>query len=374
MYVLMSGREVPEVEFETITELIDYLTDQGGEEVAILSLAMDDSAGVSREIEEQARELTTNGYDITLFVLEGKDNPPEGVGLEVIGSSENFYLQKLNQLFHPLRPFTTVGLIRQLRSFDVLIAHRYPLTVPAYLTSRYYSVPYVAWHYHIPDPKSMGTLPRRAFMHALEYLEERSILIRDADVVCSITESSRQMLLDSAGVDSLVITNDTVANRFHGVTADQATVEAKYGVTAGEPVVLFVGRLTDTKNVVELIEIFNDVRETVPEAKLVVAGKPTAPDYFERLENAAGENTVFTGFVSDEELLALYEICDVYATCSIREGRNLPAGEAQAYGADVIGFNVPGNEDTIKQGALIEPGNYDAFATEVVNAFRKAGY
>lgn len=371
----MSNCVVPDdVGYDTITELIDYLTDQDGEEVAILSLAMDDSAGVSREIEEQARELTTNGYDVTLFILEKKSEPPEGVDLVVVGSPENLYLQKLNQLIHPLRPLTMLKLIRRLRSFDALIAHRYPLTVPAYFTAKRYSIPYVAWHYHIPDPGSMGTLPRRAFIHALEYLEERSILIRDADVVCSITESSRQMLLDSAGVDSLVITNDTVANRFHGVTADKESVKMEYGISTTDPVVLFVGRLTDTKNILELIETFDDVQNSVSEAKLVIAGKPTAPDYFERLKDAASENTVITGFVSDRELLALYEMCDVYATCSIREGRNLPAGEAQAYGSDVIGFDVPGNEDTIKQGALVTPADYDVFATEVIDALREAGY
>ncbi|TKX85349.1 glycosyltransferase family 1 protein [Halorubrum sp. SS5] len=352
---------------ESVTDLTKQLVGEEGDQIAILSLALRGSAGVSREIEQQAKELAENGYDVTLYVLESDMDAPEGVDLRVLGTPSNFYLNKLYQLLYPANVPKVHPVIRELRSFDLLIAHRYPLTCLAYFASRDGSVPYVVWHYHVPNPDAMPSIPQRVFMRALEYLEEESWIVKNADVACSISDSSREILEARSGVDSLVIANDTENSRFEDVEPDFDAIEENYGITSEDSLVLFVGRLTATKNVLELVSLFETVRDEIPNAKLVVAGKPTVDDYYQELQREADEGVVFTGFIPDEELVALYEYCDVYATCSIREGRNLPPGEAQVYGAKVVGFNVPGIRDIVSQGKLAEPENYEQFTNHILS-------
>jgi len=357
---------------DSVTDLTEQLVGKEGKQIAILSLALRGSAGVSREIEQQAKELAGNGYDVTLYVLESDMDAPDGVDLRVLGTPSNFYLDKLHQILYPANIPAVLPVVRELRSFDLLIAHRYPLTCLAYLASRNGSVPYVVWHYHVPNPDAMPSIPQRAFMRALEYLEEESWIVKNADVACSISESSREILEAHSGVDSLVIANDTENFRFEGVKPDFNAIEETYGITSDDPLVLFVGRLTATKNVLELVSLFETVRDEIPDAKLIVAGKPTVDDYYRELKQEANEGVVFTGFIPDEELVALYEYCDVYATCSIREGRNLPPGEAQEHGAKVVGFDVPGIRDIVSQGSLVEPKNYEKFAAAVTRHLRNA--
>ncbi|WP_247009711.1 glycosyltransferase family 4 protein [Halorientalis litorea] len=350
----------------TVTELSsEIIGENKKQEIAILSLALRGSAGVSREIEQQARELTNNGFEVTLFVIECDMEPPEGVSLEVLGTPSNFYLNKLHQILLPLYAPKSIPTVKKLQSYDLLISHRYPLHFLAWAASRQSDIPYITWHYHVPEPEAMPDIQQQAFMRVLEYFEEESWLVKQADVACSISQSSREILRQKSGVDSLVIQNNTESERFDGVEPDVEGVKKEYGIELTDPVVLFVGRLTATKNVLELIETFESVRKEVPKAKLVIAGKPTVDEYFEKLQQRAGENVIFTGFVSDEHLVALYEICDVYATCSTREGRNLPPGEAQEYGATVIGFNVPGVRDIVQDGELVEPENYEQFGNRM---------
>jgi glycosyltransferase involved in cell wall biosynthesis len=90
------------------------------------------------------------------------------------------------------------------------------------------------------------------------------------------------------------------------------------------------------------------------------------------LSYSSAEYVIFTEFVSDEELLALYRLSDIYTTCSIREGRNLPPAEAQKYGTPVIGFDVPGIRDIVQDGDLVEEGNYEEFGQSIVNILNES--
>ena len=356
---------------ESVTELSNEILSGTGNSVAILSLALRGSAGVSREVEQQAKELSENGYEVTIFVLEADMESPDGVSLRVISGYDSFYLNKINHLFYPLNIPKVIRVVKELISYDLLIAHRYPLTCLSYYAAKIGSVPYVVWHYHTPELDEMPSLPQKLFVRSLAYFEEESWIVKNADIACSISDSSREILKKQSGVNSLVMANDTETKRFDNVEPDYTAVNEEYRLQEDDPIVLFVGRLTATKNVLEFIKVFEDVRKGIPKAKLVIAGKPTVKEYFQELQDEAESNVIFTKFVSDGELLALYKMADVYATCSMREGRNLPPGEAQEYGTEVVGFDVPGIRDIVDKGVLVEPGNYNQFSDAVIKILLK---
>jgi glycosyltransferase involved in cell wall biosynthesis len=210
------------------------------------------------------------------------------------------------------------------------------------------------------------------FMKSLEYFEEESFIVKNADVACSISNSSRNILKQKSGVNSLVISNNTEDERFNNVEPDFEAISDKYSIQKNDDIVLFVGRLTSSKNVLELIETFQEIKDQIPNGKLVIAGKPTVSEYYETLQRTAKDDVIFTEFVSDEELLALYRLSDIYTTCSIREGRNLPPAEAQKYGTPVIGFDVPGIRDIVQDGDLVEEGNYEEFGQSIVNILNES--
>ena len=112
------------------------------------------------------------------------------------------------------------------------------------------------------------------------------------------------------------------------------------------PHVLFAGRLSPEKGVLELVEAARGL-------PLVVAGDGPLR---ERVPAALG-------FVSHDRLLGLYERAAVVACPSYREGYGIVCAEAMAYGRPVVASSVGGLLDLVvdgETGLLVPPGDVPA--------------
>jgi glycosyltransferase involved in cell wall biosynthesis len=108
---------------------------------------------------------------------------------------------------------------------------------------------------------------------------------------------------------------------------------------------LFVGTIEPRKNLLTLIRALEELwRTTDLRPQLVVVGKTgwksdALPSQLE--QSPARERIKLLGFVSDEDLRALYSSCRAFIYPSIYEGFGLPPLEAMACGAPVIASEVP---------------------------------
>jgi glycosyltransferase involved in cell wall biosynthesis len=109
------------------------------------------------------------------------------------------------------------------------------------------------------------------------------------------------------------------------------------------PYVLYTGGADDRKNLPALMRAFAELPADLRNShQLVFAGKLHAQEVrqVQRAARAArlkpGE-LLLTGYISDRDLKQLYANCEVYAFPSWHEGFGLPALEAMACGAPVIG-------------------------------------
>src|SRR4029079_19799738 len=100
----------------------------------------------------------------------------------------------------------------------------------------------------------------------------------------------------------------------------------RFPLLAGKKIVLFVGRITDSKNIHSLINAFEIVRKKTRDVALVIVGDyKHYPHYYSKLlrlikSNNLEEDVDLPGVVSWEELPAYYAAWHVYATCSLWEG------------------------------------------------------
>jgi glycosyltransferase involved in cell wall biosynthesis len=107
----------------------------------------------------------------------------------------------------------------------------------------------------------------------------------------------------------------------------EAVVSGRLGVTG--PYLLTVGTRWPRKNMSLAVEAAALLPAGVPR-RLVVAGKAGWGE-----EGAKGD-TVYTGFVSDQELTALYQCASLYLAPSRHEGFGIPLLEAWACGCPVV--------------------------------------
>lgn len=193
---------------------------------------------------------------------------------------------------------------------------------------------------------------------------------RRADLLLTVSERARRDIVAHLDVpsESVVVVPGAAHPRFRPVPTDPDQL-AGLGVT--QPYVLYVGGLAEPdprKGVDELIDAFAGwaAAEERPET-LVLAGRLGAaagPLRDRALRSAA--RIVFTGFVPDEKLPALYSGAACLLTCSHYEGFGLPALEALACGTPVAAYRVGAHEEVVGPGALlVDEGKTDALMLAV---------
>lgn len=127
--------------------------------------------------------------------------------------------------------------------------------------------------------------------------------------------------------------------------------------------ILHVGALQRRKNIVRLVEAFERIE---PGWRLVLAGGSGygAGEIFERIRQSSRRADIeVLGYVSDEQLAALYARAAVLAFPSLDEGFGLPVLEAMAAGVPVLTSNRSALAEIAADAALlVDPVDSEAIA------------
>jgi len=146
-----------------------------------------------------------------------------------------------------------------------------------------------------------------------------------------------------------------------------------------EKLVLFVGQLDKThrhKGLDYLIKAIAEIRKKVKSTRLVVVGDGNLKDYYKVLAKKMSlHDTIFAGFISDEELPYYYRGCDVTVLPSYlsSEGFGMVLIEANACGRPVVGTKVGGIPYVIRDrynGLLAEPKNSEKLAKAILTLIK----
>ena len=100
-----------------------------------------------------------------------------------------------------------------------------------------------------------------------------------------------------------------------------------------------VGNIQPRKNLVRLIHAFKLVRQKVKKIKLVLVGQAQwqASKIFTTIREVGLEkDVIFTGYVTNEDLVLLYNAARLFVYPSLYEGFGLPILEAMSCGTPVI--------------------------------------
>ena len=140
------------------------------------------------------------------------------------------------------------------------------------------------------------------------------------------------------------------------------SIKTKYDT--GKEYILAVGTIEPRKNLSTLLKAFAIINDK--NIKLVLAGKNgwINEDFFNLLETLNIKNRIiFTGYISMEELAALYSGAKAFVFPSIYEGFGLPLLEAMGCGCPVIASNCSSIPEITEDAAMLfNPQDYKELA------------
>ncbi len=167
--------------------------------------------------------------------------------------------------------------------------------------------------------------------------------VRRAERIITVSEHSKRDIVEVLGVDPTRVTVIPLAPdaRFRPLSDEKVldTVRERYGLRPG--FLFTVGSIHTRRNLERLIEAVAVAREeTGRELQLLILGTPapfTPPVDIQGTARRCGMEhlVIHLEYVTEEELLCLYNACGLFVYPSLYEGFGLPVVEAMACGVPV---------------------------------------
>ena len=224
----------------------------------------------------------------------------------------------------------------------------------------------------------LARVPYITITHGMELWDAADANVRGAAsshrvlAVSRYTRSLNLELLKGYEPDHVEVFHNTFDEERFQPGPPSEELRSRLGIDPEDRVVLTVGRLATTerlKGYEEGIRAMAKVCEQMPKARYVLAGKG---DDMERLRSVAeecglGDRLIMPGFISEDDIVPLFNSSDLFILPSRKEGFGIVFLESMGCGKPVIGGNRDGSMDPLCDGQLgtaVDPENVE----EITNA------
>ncbi len=210
--------------------------------------------------------------------------------------------------------------------------------------------------------KNAYSVPANFYVHTDWLLFARKVLGVDGH---NLNRVRRMLRAFYAGFDQLYVLNSDHQKWMSGKDMDfqnatikrtahwcndsfyprKSTKKKLFGCKESEKVILFTGRLSNEKGVMDIVSIFPEIEKEIPNVKLVFAGTgPAEEELKKQLPNA-----IFLGWVDAKKLPEIYSSADLLILPSKFDTFSCVVLEALSCGLPVVAYNAKGPKDIIKE-------------------------
>jgi glycosyltransferase involved in cell wall biosynthesis len=190
-----------------------------------------------------------------------------------------------------------------------------------------------------------------------------------ADAIATVSEYSKRQIIDHFRVnpDRVSVVGEASDIAFRVLEAPQPTPRlARLGLAAERRSIVYVGGFGPHKNLPMLVKAFAEIatRAAFSDVRLILVGDHATEAFHTEIgairqqvdDLRMTDRIMFTGYLTDEDLVVLLNLATVLVLPSLMEGFGLPAVEAAACGCPVIATTESPLPDLLGDGGVyIDP-------------------
>jgi len=266
--------------------------------------------------------------------------------------------------------WTELSTPKPLKDYDIVHVHN---AVPLWgllsvtLKCRMAGVPYVMTTHgisklpNLPDDANLSAVHSLIFNQL--YLKPYLNTLKNAAHLFALSEGDRQRLAECVPGQSVsVVPNGVSINQIGKRT--QEVVAKELQLDPSKPLLLFVGKIMESKGVPDLLEAYE--RMDV-DCTLLVVGPSKDKGLVDRMDEFPGSDIKYLGYTEKEQLDALFQLSDLFVFPTRADVFPLVTLEAMAAGTPIVTTNVGGLPEQItnQTGILVEPEDPEAVANAV---------
>lgn len=174
-----------------------------------------------------------------------------------------------------------------------------------------------------------------------------------------------------------VVYDEADTEYFHPDACDGNAVREKLGIARDSKVIVMVARFAENKRHDLMLDAFEQVREQVPTARLVLKGEVYSEDAYydrikKRIDEMSSDNSILhIPFVDD--IREIHAAADVLVLCSDREGLGRCVVEAMCMGIPPVVTDTGGSHEIVEDGVsgfVVPGGNASALADRIIRVLK----
>lgn len=332
-------------------------------------------SGVATAARTMAQGLASHGHTVMVVA-------PSQTGRGYKEIDENYEITRIRSFPLPFRKNLRVSVTyeremrRVLDEFQPDVVHVHTqLTVGLGMLRAAVNrkIPVVATNHVMPDNmvKNIKILAPVSRPFSYIFTEYGTLLYRGAKRIVMPTQSAVDMFnTDRIEAPAVALSNGINLDRFKPGKPSKEVIE-KFKIPTDKPIISYIGRLDEEKHVHILVQALELLHWSGRSFHAVIVGTGNAAAGLHELVDMfrLNDSVTFTDLVSDEDLVQLHRVGDVYVMPSPAELQCLAMLEAMASGKPVVAVDAGALGElcmTGKNGTLIPVDDVEAMANALV--------
>jgi 1,2-diacylglycerol 3-alpha-glucosyltransferase len=312
--------------------------------------------GVATSVYTLKNELENRGHNVYVFTTTTPGAPEHEHNVFRVPSIPFIFIteRRVGLFYQP----KLAHIIKKL-SLDIIHTHtEFSLGIFGRIMARELRLPIVHTYHTIYEDYThylthFEALDRRAKAFARTYSK---VCCNTVEQVIVPTEKTKELLMTySVHKDISVVPTGIDLSKFDPKQYSLEDVNAlkqKYNINPQEKILLYIGRISQEKNIEEIISAMPEYMKKRELVKFVVVGSGPALDKLESLVKQMGleDRFVFTGSQPWDTIGLFYQLGDVFVSASKSETQGLTYIEAMASGLPVVAREDKCLEDILEVG------------------------